>query len=514
MAVKELEFKGISQTGQPAPGAIFVPSWQPGARQSFRLPRPMAPGVGLAVLVGVYLVLMPNVKLLPQIQPYDAKRLFQVLILLITGGWLLVSSVGRRVWLDTFSSLPVLAQRGLLVLLGLGCVSSLFAPLPQFAFLEIGHLVLLFCLTVAFAGFSRRAPEVAQTVLLSGLTLSVFFYFVSFLVGYTYGVLDEPPSVWPERAYFGFSHVRFLNQVQTWTLPLIVLPAVVVPVRLRFIRWTLMALASAWWMLLFATGGRGTSVATGVALLVVLIIFRRHAFSWLRLQSIALLSGALLYGFFFKVLVSSNVSLLERSVTNATGRWVFWERAWDLIAAHPLLGAGPMHYADSVTELAAHPHNAVLQWAAEWGVPAAVFAVGLVVWGLLACFRSYRRTVEHPDQITRQVLVRVAVTASLVAAAVHALFSGIIVMPLSQLLMAAIVGWAWGLCGWSEAARASKMGYRRLLCSVVGAALAATVWGVAPGAVALNEKQAAYIDKVQPDALRPRFWQQGYISYP
>ena len=43
MAVKELEFKGISQTGQPAPGAIFVPSWQPGARQSFRLPRPMAP---------------------------------------------------------------------------------------------------------------------------------------------------------------------------------------------------------------------------------------------------------------------------------------------------------------------------------------------------------------------------------------------------------------------------------------------------------------------------------------
>ena len=84
----------------------------------------------------------------------------------------------------------------------------------------------------------------------------------------------------------------------------------------------------------------------------MLIIFRRHAFSWLRLQSIALLSGAVLYGFFFKILVSSNVSLLERSVTNATGRRVFWERAWDLIAAHPLLGAGPMHYADSVTELA------------------------------------------------------------------------------------------------------------------------------------------------------------------
>ena len=105
-------------------------------------------------------------------------------------------------------------------------------------------------------------------------------------------------------------------------------------------------------------------------------------------------------------------------------------------------------------------------------------------------------------------------TASLVAAAVHALFSGIIVMPLSQLLMAAIVGWAWGLCGWGEAARASKMGYRRLLCLMVGAALAATVWGVAPGAFALNEKQAAYIDKVQPDALRPRFWQQGYINYP
>ena len=508
MAVKQLELKGISQTGQPAPGAIFVPSRQPVA--SFRLARPMAPGVGLAVLVGLYLVLMPNLKLLPEIQPYDAKRLFQVLILLITGGWLLVSSVGRRVWLDTFSSLPVLAQRGLLVLLGWGCVSSLLAPLPQFAFLEIGHFVLLFCLTVAFAGFFRRAPEVAQTLLLSGLTLSVFFYFVSFLVGYTYGVLDQPPSVWPEGAYFGFSHVRFLNQVQTWTLPLMVLPAVLVPVRFRFIRWALMALASAWWMLLFATGGRGTSVATGVAFLVVLVLFRKHAFSWLRLQSIALLSGAALYGVFFKVLVSSNVSLLERSMTNATGRWIFWERAWDLIAAHPLLGVGPMHYAASVTELAAHPHNAVLQWAAEWGVPAAVFAVGLVGWGLLACFRGYRRTFEHSDSTTR--MVRVAVTASLVAAAVHALFSGIIVMPLSQLLMAAIVGWAWGLCGSGEAARA--MGYRRLLCLVVGAALAATVWGVAPGAFALNENQAAYIDTVQPDALRPRFWQQGYISYP
>jgi len=61
-----------------------------------------------------------------------------------------------------------------------------------------------------------------------------------------------------------------------------------------------------------------------------------------------------------------------------------------MILAKPLFGFGPMHYSDIANRIAAHPHQAWLQWASEWGVPSALVITWLVWKGARAVFRVMR----------------------------------------------------------------------------------------------------------------------------
>jgi len=53
--------------------------------------------------------------------------------------------------------------------------------------------------------------------------------------------------------------------------------------------------------------------------------------------------------------------------TTLSGREKIWLWAWEMAIANPWLGVGPLHYSAVVNPIAAHPHQVVLQWLAEWG---------------------------------------------------------------------------------------------------------------------------------------------------
>lgn len=483
-------------------------------QQPLGLWRVGTPGFGLVVCLCGYLVFMPSVNVLPETSPYDTKRIGEVLLLLGFGIWLLTQRQATTQWLDTFNGVPRVARWGIGMVVALGVVSALLAPFPRWALLEVGHILLVGCLTVTVASFCQNDAVAMERLLLAALLLSVFFYVINFAISFSLSLRTIETGLWPWGINIGFAHPRFLNQFQTWTLPLIVLPSIIWSVRSRTARWGMQGLAMCWWMLLFGSGGRGSTLAMSTACVFVALIYRKQALTWLRAQGLAVAGGGVLYWVLFKVLVTSQDSLLDRSLTSGSLREVLWERAWLMIQESPLLGVGPMHYAYRVEDLAAHPHNVVLQWAAEWGVPATLLLVSILLWGLWSLVQRFQRGASVPNQQS-VIVVRVALTASLVAAIGHALLSGITIMPLSQLVMVLAVGWAWGL--WSSAGMKVEHAWESpaqwTLRLVVAAALVCLMWGTSQYVLELNQQQELFKEAKQTTMLRPRFWQHGLIKF-
>lgn len=89
-------------------------------------------------------------------------------------------------------------------------------------------------------------------------------------------------------------------------------------------------------------------------------------------QLAALLGGLLLYWLVFKVLadhlgIEIANAASDRLTTSLSGRGPIWWQAWHMLVERPWLGFGPMHFADIPNSIAAHPHQAILQWTSEWG---------------------------------------------------------------------------------------------------------------------------------------------------
>jgi O-antigen ligase len=350
----------------------------------------------------------------------------------------------------------------------------------------------------------------------SAVALGAAAYLTGFLILYTaslYVDVGAPPS--PREVWPGFAHVRFLGQWQTWTLPLIVLPTALWPQASPAVRASFVLLAAGWWALLFAAGTRGTYVAEISAFACVTLIFGRAALSWLRLQVLPVVGGLALYitGY---VVVAGDRSAFMNMFTHMTssstsGRGELWKAAVDAALASPLLGIGPQHYvyvrpADS---FAAHPHNAVLQWACEWGVPSAIVMLAIVSWALISWMRA-RRTEHIGDTGSPGAVLAVALSASLIAGTVHAMLSGIIVMPMSQMQMALIAGWAISVHlgrGAPTVVEERAAIAHLLLVAGVASCLALLLVSAAPE---INTRQ--FDLDTHTETIGPRFWHRGMLS--
>lgn len=473
--------------------------------------RAIASGSVTVVVVAAYVILTPVAGALPGVGLFNSQRIVQLLVLAAATLPLLHPEERGR-WIQSFALLPAASRWGFVGILGLGGVTSAFAPHPRFAFLEVGMLTLVFILTVQLAGVFRRDPKRTVRGIVGALALGAVLYLTSFAVGYVFSLAMALP-VWPS-AFTGFAHVRFFNQIQVWTIPLIVLPAALLPAEQRGLRGGLHAVAALWYALLFASGGRGATLALAGAAVLALVLFRSQASPWLRLQLKALVGGLALYVLLF-VLMADNLSVFTRlqDITNGTGRLELWGIAVEMIGRHPVMGEGPMQFARHLNVHASHPHNAVLQWAAEWGLLSTVGVVALFGWGGIAWARHCRRalsTVAAPQQT-----VLIALTASLTAAAAYALVDGVLVMPVSQMLVAVIAGWA--LAVYAGSPKPTRLPDHHPLASWILVGFLVAVWGsigygIAPDITSLEVQQEEHIQRTGATLVHPRFWQQGFIE--
>lgn len=464
------------------------------------------------VLMGAFVVLAPSVNLFPAEGLYNGKRLLQLAVLGGVYAVFMVHVPTRLAWLAVYRGLSPSARVGLALVFGLGFVSAVWAPVPRYALLDVLFLVLLVGLTILVATLYRSFHTIADRVLVGIVLTAVALYVIRFAMGYV-AYLTVGFGIWPKGGT-GFEHIRFFNQFQTWTLPLLVLPLLMKGTG-QAIKVLSGSVAVVWWSLLIASGGRGTTLAVGAAAVVVALIFRKQAWSWLRVQGLVLIGGVLCYLLLFVALGETDASLTQRTLASDSERFILWNDAVAMVEQAPWLGVGPMHYAYyHPSDLNAHPHNAVLQFASEWGLPATILLVGLVFWGLGSWLRGSWQETQSVLRQHQKTALRVAVTAALLAGGGHALLSGMLVMPLPQMLLVLVVGWAWGMHITHKPLPKRPTGIQRKLVVVVFlSALSIVAWSIKDdiGAAAQAERFEVYEPLPERSVRYPRFWQIGYI---
>lgn len=355
------------------------------------------------------------------VNPHDVARMFQSLVGCFAA-WALFYA-GEPWW-------PRLRirQAVLLVALCLGGLSIGMAESVVYATLEATAVVLMVILAVALARtdtdvlLRELIPVVALSALLSVLLeLPRLFYFLA-------------DGRVPQAADFGFMYMsqRFFNHTQSVMLPMAFLPLLI-----PCARWARIA---AWigviggLALLLRTGGRGTLVAVGLFALALPLVLRTNARAVVHTLVRAGIGAVIVYLVSF-VLPAALLGLAQDHRGNAgrivgasdSGRFYLWKLAVEDVLQHPWFGIGPMHYAHQPNLLAAHPHNSLLQWSAEWGIPLTLCGVAALATLLFRAGRVLRTS----KRAEANVFLAIVALAVLVAS-IDSLFSGTLVMPVSQ----------------------------------------------------------------------------------
>lgn len=385
---------------------------------------------------------------------------------------------------------PVVIRGALVMAFVLGLTSAMQAAQPRWALLEWGLLLLLLLTVPAIAAGRRGLGARADMALIllffatacAHVVTACALYVGMFVVGYG-------PGFDVRELYSGFSNVRFFGAVQTLMLPFLLLPAMFWGgTATRRLLWFIVP--ALWWMLAVASGTRGTWVALLAGTLVVVFAAGPSGRRWAKWQLGGLLCGVVCYIVFIRILpqlADLPVSFMHRQgdILGLSRREEIWSAAWQHAREHPWLGIGPMHFAAHVNEVAAHPHNALLQWASEWGVPATLLFASVWAWSGLT-FAARVRAQVYPDKIDPRGVFLAALLAALAGASAQAMVDGVLVMPVSQMLCVLLAGWALGMTARPDFPEEP----RRLWSSVslLAAVLAATAVaaGVAPEIVDLE----------------------------
>jgi O-antigen ligase len=325
----------------------------------------------------------------------------------------------------------------------------------------------------------------------------------------------EEIRLWPEGGT-NYVNIRNFNHYQTWTLPLLGGVLLAIPQGWKAARGGVFGLVALWWTLVFASNVRGTIVAMGVAAVGVGFFFRERAKRWLFVQAAGLITGLILYYLLFST--GGSPPVVEKFSEGGTysKRLQLWMTSLEMAWAHPWLGAGPMHFAWPPYRFATagSPHNALLQWVAEWGIPSAGIMSGLAVWGGRCWMHQEQRAAEATPKTANAV--RVALVAAVLAAAAHAMVSGLLVAPISQVFLALVGGWAWGRYQYEREARSgiSNTTYSNTTHAVLCILLILGMGVVGTSLKDLStvdERRDALLEAVDRHRFSPRYWGQGFL---
>ena len=467
------------------------------------------------LVIGLTLMVGPVVEFVQYMMWHDRQRIGQVvlLLLMVLGG----VSIWRHALWDTFIQIPNYIRAALFFGFLLGAVSSVFSNYPRYAWLEWSTFVLLFVAMLLIAAHARcKAKEFDQWAI-RVVWIVAFTIFLRIMMGYMAALIENTELDTIALFDSSFSNRRFFGQVASMVIPLLAYPLLIKATPL-WQRGTFFLLLAAWWMLVIVSGTRGTGLAIAGATMFMAIFLWHESKAWLKFQVAGFLVGGMLFVLLFvwlPVWLGQTPALENRTSNLATlsGREELWGMAWAQIQVHPWLGIGPMHFASLGLKYGAHPHNAILQLASEWGVIATTAFVLPVMYGV-------KRLITHlhqrsTDSTEKKLLICIAV--SLLAAITQSMVDGILVIPYTQIWLIFIAGWALGIYFRNPAASPMQVHSRFGEVGIVFVGLVAAILlvkGVSPEVfdrVSITRRYVVDGIRTGKIMILPRYWGAGEI---
>ncbi len=462
------------------------------------------------IFISLYLIFAPSLN----IQAYDDKRIAELLLIFLILSAIILKT-GKTI-IPVYSHFSGI-QKTIFSALAIFLYFSAFLAADQnHAFLELSLLFGLFFTSLSIATLTLKNNKSIQLLFYISFALAALFYQVTFFTAFLASFIENIPLQWPEP-FSGFSNVRFFNQYQIWSIPLIAQPLLIYPTLDRRLINSLKIIATGWASLLFASASRGAVASVVLAMLITLLVFRKHAKPFLKLNSFFLVAGFIGYLLLFKLIPSiaeNKVTVGWIPVEKATslhGRTELWQYAIQYIIENPLLGIGPMHYAYYPGPFHAHPHSSILQWACEMGIPSTLLVISLVYSGLSAWVKKFYR-LSNTQKLYIPSHLWIALFCSLCSGLIYSLASGVIVMPLSQIMMTLIAGWMLGIYYQDQQAKLVNQKQQIAFMLIAGATLITLTYTVLPSLLPrlLSYDTLPYQDY---PTFSPRFWQIGGIPH-
>lgn len=383
----------------------------------------------------------------------------------------------------------------------LGFASVLLAQWPTWASQEWARYLGLTLLVFTVCGLTQQSWR--RELILWALALVGGVHAFQFLVFYSAAFISGLRVLDANLLFSGFSNPRFFGQFQVMLLPVLVLLLVQSWQRQMKKVATLLLLVMVFqWCVAIVLGGRGLWLGLLLSH-VSLVLLNRSFWRLLALQATAAVLGCLVYLLLLKLIpywLGLEPILGDQLRTTLSGRELLWQWAWDMALVNPWLGAGPMHFAATYNPIAAHPHQVILQWLAEWGFAATVLALVLGAWGVVkgAVF------LRHSQADVLDGGLWCAIVGALVLAQVD----GVFVMPYTETWLAILIGLA--LARWrSMPLIPSRWRVFYLIAAIPVVLVLGRVLIIQAPTLPASER--AYLMQYGAD-WAPRFWQQGWIS--
>lgn len=437
---------------------------------------------------------------------YDQQRVAQVFIYFSAAVYLLLFRarplvLGRSTWVVLF------------LVLVLGFVSSMRALYPVWALTEVALWLGFFAFVIFVESLVRRGFDGDAKIIILAVLLFCFLLLARIFLMHFLALVGREPFD-SGLASVGFSHPRFFGQIGT--LLIAILPAIALThgASLSGWRYSSFVLAVFMWVAVIASGTRGTLMA--ISSLGFLMSFAGGPGRlWAVFQLGSSLLAVFAYWILFNVLplamdVPSSVATDVLWRAGMTGREQLWSQALEMIRDHPFLGVGPMHFAVHVNQVGSHPHQSVLQFASEWGVPVVLLMLWLGVRCFLPAVKDFR---SSKQPLSLACALRFCLKLALMGAFIQSMVDGVMVVPYTQLWLSLLIGILLGLRPSPISEGPALYGVSpKILMPLFVLAATLLLHVVVRDLPLLQMRADAYLQSERDDHLRPRFWLQGVIG--
>lgn len=404
-----------------------------------QLPQIIITGLFLATLA-LAIIVQPSYSPVPHLGIYDSKRAVLIILQTLAVFYLIINCFyGKNpcAWRIKTTHLYWLASVLLFIL-----ISTIASSSVNNALIEILNIAGLTLIAGCIADISSKFPAVRLTQsLVIVFSISIGIYLFVFLVGY-FAAINTQSSIEKFVLLHGFSNYRFFNQAQAWIIPILAIPLITNVFttqkhRYYWVFWSLLCLNVT---LLVFFSARGTSLSLLISTVIILMATKDIAKPLILRLTILIAVALAIYWLLFVTIPGLTGFSITDTVNirvSSSGRWELWLICLDIIKNNPLFGIGPMGLAGVSNSLSiSHPHNSVLQLAAEWGIP----ATGIIVFCYFYMLMTIWRSSQDKSVSQERRVYRLSLTWALLSGSIYSLFSGVIVMPMSQLLGVTIIG--------------------------------------------------------------------------